>query len=69
MKIQYRGYLDHSVMFDEEYIFKGSKDDINNQYKIYDIPDQAGRFLCKHYPEDEKVANVKGMIFKEIKKK
>jgi hypothetical protein len=69
MHIQYIGHKDHSVMFDEEYIFKGSGFNIQNQYILYNVPDSMGAFLCKNYPENVDSANSKGIIFREVKKK
>jgi hypothetical protein len=69
MQIRYIGRNDHSAMFDQEYIFLGSRKNIKNQYKIYDVPDQVGGYLCKHFPENIDKANMTGIIFKEVKKK
>lgn len=63
------GHLDHSVMFDKEYVFIGRATDRNSVNRIYNVPDQVGSFLTRRFPEDVDSANAKGMIFKEVKKK
>ncbi len=69
MNIRYIGHKDHSAMFDKEYIFKGSAQIMENQYKVYKVPDSVGGFLCRRFPENVDRANMTGIIFKEVKKK
>ena len=60
IKIQYTGHKPHVINYQDTcYTF------INGDIK--EVPAFMGRFLCSKYPENLESAQVKGLIFKEVK--